>query len=127
MLFNQEEKNMMVGAFVSGGLSALMNGYFAYRLAGGTNVGNTPTDPAFWLYSKFAGVWVPNLAQIIPWFGVPGLMWYFGKKKGRSKLRTLGIGGLIFGVSEFVALTAYNVSAVATGNMSYRVVGGVVR
>lgn len=127
LLFNNEEKNMMVGAFVSGGLGALLNGYFGYRLASGTNIANTPSDPAYWLYANYAGYWVPNLSELIPWFGVPAVLYYLGKKKHSGKIRLMGLGGLVYGVSAFVAVTAFKASAAATGNMTYRVIGGVVR
>lgn len=122
MLFNTEEKNMMIGAFTAGGLQALLDGYFGYKLAGGVNISSTPSDPAFWLYNNF-NFWLPNLSQIIPWFGVPALMYYVGKKKRTGRLKAMGTGGLIYGVAEFIGLTAFKATAVATGQMSYRVVG----
>lgn len=128
MLFSSEEKNMMVGALTAGGLQAVLDGYFGYRLGGGTNIANTPADPLYWLYTNMTGIgaWVPNLSQLIPWFAVPSILWYVGKKKRKSKMRLMGIGGLVYGVSEFVATTVFKVSAVATGNMQpYRVVGVV--
>lgn len=121
MLFNTEEKNMMIGAFTAGGLQAVLDGYFGYRLAGGVNVATTPTEPAYWLYNQF-NFWIPNLSQLIPWFAVPGALWYVGKKKHSSKLKHIGLGGLVFGVAEFVGVLAYKATATATGQ-SYRVVG----
>lgn len=122
MLFNTEEKNMMIGALTAGSLQAVMNGYFGYRLASGTNIATTPTDPAYWLYAQWGGYWLPSLSQVIPWFGVPALLYYVGKKKRSARLANFGVGGLIFGVSEFIGTLAFKVSAVASGQ-SYRVVG----
>lgn len=115
-----EQKNMMLGAFTSGGLQAALDGYFGYKLASGVNIATTPTDPAYWLYYNY-NFWLPNVSQLIPWFGVPGLLYYVGKKKHNSKMKSMGEGGLVFGVSEFVGTTAFKVAAVAT-NQSYRVV-----
>lgn len=123
MLFNTEEKNMMVGALTAGGLSAALNGYFGYRLGGGTNIASTPSDPLYWLYASYGGIWVPTLSQLIPWFGVPALLYYFGKKKNKPKYKNMGLGGLVYGVSELISVTAYKGVIAGTGSMSYRVVG----
>lgn len=126
MLFNTEEKNMMVGALTAGGLQAVFDGYFGYRLAGGTNISATPTDPAYWFYAGLGSVWIPNVSSLISWFGVPYLLYYFGKRKGRAKLKQMGVGGLIYGFSEFISTTVYKATAVATGNLQpFRVVGVV--
>ena len=110
-----EEKHMLMGAFTAGGLEAVFDGYFGYKLAGGVNVSNTPTDPAYLLYAYYTP-WLPNLSQVIPWFAVPALLYYAGKKKRSPKLKAMGEGGLVFGVAELVGTTAFKLSAVATGN-----------
>ena len=121
MLFNTEEKNMMVGAFATGGVQAVMDAYYGFRLASGTNIATTPSDPAYWLYTNF-NLWLPNLSQIIPWFAMPTIFWYIGKKKHSSKLKSIAMGGLVFGIAELVGTTAFKLSAVATGQ-TYRVMG----
>lgn len=125
MLFNTEEKSMMVGALTAGGLSAVLDGYFGYRLGGGTNISTTPSDPLYWLYANFAGYWVPNLSQLIPWFAVPGLLLYMGKRKRNAKYKNMGYGGLVYGVAGFVAATAFKITAYSQGAFSYSVVGVV--
>lgn len=126
MLFNTDEKNMMIGALTAGSLSGIMNGYFGYRLAGGTNIANTPSDPAYWLYANFAGNWIPNLSQLIPWFAVPGLLLYMGKKKHNSKYKNMGYGGLIYGVAGLISTTAFKITAYSQGApLTYSVVGVV--
>lgn len=114
MLFSTEQKNVMTGALTAGGLQALFDGYFGYRLAGGTNIANTPTDPAYWLYANVS-YWLPNLSQAIAWFGVPYLFYYLGNKKRKAKLRTIGVGGMIYGVAEYVGSLAFRASAMASG------------
>lgn len=121
MLFNTEEKNLMIGAFTAGGLGAIFDGYFGFRLANGTNIANTPSDPAYWLYANL-NFWLPNLSQVISLFGVPYLLYYMGKRKRSNKMRLMGIGGLLYGVSEYLGSLAFRASAVASGQ-TYRVVG----
>lgn len=124
MRFTTEEKNMMAGAFTSGALSAVFESYWAYRYAGGVNISTTPTDPAYWLYTSF-NYWLPNLEQTISLLAVPAILYYVGKKKGRAKLRNMGIGALVFGVSELLGVTALKVAATASGagGLSYKVIG----
>lgn len=118
MHFSTEEKHLLVGAFTAGGLQTLFDGYFGYRLASGTNIATTPTDPAYWLYTSY-NYWLPNISQAIAWFGVPGLLYYMGKR--RPKYRAMGVGGLVYGTAEFIGILAYKLSAIATGQ-SYRVI-----
>lgn len=123
MLFNTEEKNMMIGAFASGALQSAFDAYFGYRLAGGVDVGET-TEPAAILYKSF-NYWLPNLEQAISLLGVPALLYYVGKKKRSSKLNAMGVGGLVFGVSELIGVTALKVAATASGagGLNYKVIG----
>lgn len=122
MLFNTQEKNMMIGAFTSGALSAAFESYWGYRYAGGVDIANTPTDPAYWLYTSF-NYWLPNLEMTISLLGIPALMYYLGKKR-HSKLKDMGIGALVFGVSEILGTMALKLAATASGyGLSYKVVG----
>lgn len=109
----------MVGAFTAGGLQAIFDAYFGYRLAGGVNIATTPAEPTYWLYYNY-NFWLPNLSQLIPWFGVPGLLYYMGGKKRSSKLRHMGVGGLVYGTAEFIGNLAYKAAAVTTGQ-TYKV------
>lgn len=120
MLFNSQEKNMMIGAFTSGALSAAFESYWGYRYAGGVDIASTPSDPAYWLYTSF-NYWLPNLEMTISLLGVPALMYYLGKKR-HSKLKDMGVGALVFGVSEILGTMALKLAATASG-MSYKVVG----
>lgn len=126
MLFNTEEKNMMIGALTAGGLQALMDGYFGYKMAGGVNPAQDPSDPMNWLFAPLFTFWLPNLSQLIPWLVVPGVLYYVGKRKRNSRMRSMGVGGLVYGVSELISTTTFKAIGAGTGN-TFKVVGGVVR
>lgn len=125
MLFNTDEKNMLIGAFTAGALDAALEGYWAYKYAGGYNISTHPEDPAYFLYANF-NYWIPNLSDIIPLIGVPAILYYMGKRRRSSKLKAMGMGAAVYGISELIGWTALKLSASAAG-MSYRVVaGGIV-
>ena len=120
MLFNTNEKNMLMGAFTAGGVDAILEGYWAYRYAGGVNITTTPTDPAYWLYASL-NYWVPPVNDLISKIGVPALLYYMGKRRRSSKLKAMGIGAGVYGLANIIGWTAVKLSAVAAG-MSYRAV-----
>lgn len=124
MLFGTEEKNMMIGAFTSGALQSAFDAYFGYRLAGGVDISNTPVEPTYWLYTSF-NYWLPNLEQTISLLAVPALFFYMGKRRRSSKLRAMGVGGLVFGVSEILGTYALKIAATASGagGLNYKVIG----
>lgn len=122
MLFNTDEKNMLVGAFVAGGLDAALEGYWAYRYAGGYNIGQHPEDPLYYLYWNY-NYWLPNLSDVIPLIGVPALLYYAGKRKRSSKLKAMGLGAAVYGISEIIGWTAVKIAGAAAG-VSYKVVSG---
>lgn len=123
MLFNTEEKNMMLGAFSAGGLQTIFDAYFGYRLASGVNIAATPTDSAYWLYYNF-NYWLPNLSQVISLLGVPLLYHYVGKR--RRKFKDMALGAAVYGISELIGLTALKLTVAASGaqgTFSYTVIG----
>ena len=120
MLFNTEEKNMLIGAFTAGAIDAALEGYWAYRYAGGVNISTTPTDPAYWLYTNF-NYWIPNVADLISKVGVPAILYYMGKRKRSAKLKAMGMGAAVYGLANIIGWTAVKIAATASG-MSYRVV-----
>jgi hypothetical protein len=122
MLFSTEEKNMLVGAFTAGTLDAVLEGYWAYRWGSGYDIAQHPEDPAYFLYANF-NYWIPNLSDLIPLVGIPALLYFLGKRKRSSKLKAMGLGAAVYGLSEIIGMTALKLSATAAG-MSYRVVAG---
>jgi hypothetical protein len=117
------EKNLLIGALVTGIADAALEGYYVYMGAKGTNLRNT-----FPYYVVPGAEWVPPLDKWITDAGIPALLYVAGKYMKKPALKQMAKGGAVYGVSTLIGLTAVRASWTMQGKsgfglpMTYQVV-----
>lgn len=106
-------KNMLIGAFVTGGVDAGLSGYYAMNPAISSNPLYTVVHPA-----------IPPLNCWIADAGVPLALFALGKVTKKPMLKQMAKGGAIYGFSELLGQTLYRVAVIAQGQTpaSYSIV-----
>jgi len=97
-------KNMLIGAFVTGGVDAGLAGYQAMNPAVNGNVIYTVIHPA-----------IPPLNCWIADAGTPLALYALGKVLKKPMLKQMAKGGAIYGISELLGQTLYRVALIAQG------------
>ncbi len=115
-------KNMLIGALVTGITDAALEGYYTYMDA----QGKAPAGQ-FPYYVVPGAEWIPPLDDWIASAGVPALLYVAGKFLRKDSLKSMAKGGAIYGVSTLIGLTAVRVSWKAQGKMSLPATYQVVR
>jgi hypothetical protein len=126
MLFKSEEKNMLIGAFVTVAVDAGLEGYYTYRDGAGYKINQHTEDPLYYLYYSI-NEWLPPVDDLIALVGVPVLLWGLGKYRKSQKMRQMGLGAMVYGFSEIIGWTALKVARAASGKSvasQYSVVNG---
>jgi hypothetical protein len=112
------EKNLLIGAFVTGGVDTALEANWAYQAGQGKTA-----EPSF-LYQKIADGYLPNLDDWIASAGTPLILYLLGKGLKKDSLKTMAKGGAIYGVSSLIGCTIARVAikSQVPGYFTYRVV-----
>jgi hypothetical protein len=116
------DKNMLIGALVTGITDAALEGYFTYMQA----QGKAPEGQFPYIIVPGAE-WIPPLDDWIANAGVPFLLYVAGKYTKKPALTSMAKGGAIYGVSTLIGVTAVRVSWKAQGKMTLPATYQVVR
>jgi hypothetical protein len=116
------DKNMLIGALVTGITDAALEGYYAYMEAQGKPL--LGQFPYYWIPGA---EWLPPTDDWIANAGVPLLLYVAGKYMKKPAITQMAKGGAIYGVSTLIGVTAVRVSWKAQGKMSLPATYQVVR
>jgi hypothetical protein len=105
-MFTSPEKNMFMGAIVTAGVDAGLEGYWNYMVGKGTPVTIFP-------YQTIHEA-LPPYDDLIANAGTPLLLYLLGKALKQPKLVEMAKGGAIYGVSELLGETMERVAFIAT-------------
>ncbi len=97
-------RNMLIGAFITGGVDAGLSAYQAATPATNGNVLFTVVHPA-----------IPPLNCWIADAGVPLALFALGKVTKKPILKQMAKGGAIYGFSELLGQTLYRVALTLQG------------
>jgi len=114
-MFTSPEKNMLIGAFVTAGVDAGLEGYWNYMSGKGTPL--TDVFPYQRLHEA-----LPPYDDLIACAGTPLLLYLLGKGLKQPRLVEMAKGGAIYGVSELLGETMETVAVIATPASSARYV-----
>jgi len=115
-------KNMLIGALVTGITDAALEGYYTYMDA----QGRAPSGQFPYMVVPGAE-WLPPLDDWIASAGVPGLLYVLGKYMKKPALIQMAKGGGIYGAGTLVGITAVRVSLKAQGRIALPATYQVVR
>ncbi len=117
------EKNLLIGALVTGIADAALEGYYVYMGAKGASLRNT-----FPYYTVPGAEWLPPTDKWLSDAGLPLALYMIGKYMRKPGLMQMGKGGAIYGVSNLVGITTVRASWTMQGKsgfglpMTYQVV-----
>lgn len=94
------EKNMLIGALVTGVADAALEGYYAYMDA----QGKAPSNQFPYMIIPQAP-FIPPLDDWIACAGVPALLYAMGKFMKKPSLKSMAKGGAIYGISTLIGET----------------------
>ena len=106
-MFTSPEKNMFIGAFVTAGVDAGLEGYWNYMNGKGTPL--TDVFPYQVIHEA-----LPPYDDWIACAGTPLLLYLLGKGLKQPRLVEMAKGGAIYGVSELLGATMERVAYIAT-------------
>ena len=112
------EKNLLIGAFVTGGVDTALEANWAYQVGQGKTA-----EPSF-LYQAVADGYLPPLDDWIASAGTPLILYLLGRGLKKDSLKTMAKGGAIYGVSSLIGCTIARVviKSQTPSLYSYRVV-----
>ena len=115
------EKNLLVGAFITGGVDTALEANWAYQVGQGK-----VAEPSF-LYTAIADGYLPPLDDWIAGAGTPLILYVLGRGLKKDSLKTMAKGGAIYGVSMLAGITLARVALKSTPTYTYRLVGDRVK